>query len=146
MRKTIERVFLDLEQFVARIVLQHVRQRFAGVTVGVEAGVPLDMRDLAPQIGNAVRRARVGGRREQSDDAMLADQIAVGIEAFDADIIEIDAAVHARLNIGLGDDQRARLLQERHDLRGDFEQLVAMPEHAQLARAHDAERILDGPA
>ena len=34
-------------------------------------------------------------------------------------------------------------LQERHDLRREFEQLVAALEHAQFARAHDAERAVE---
>ena len=87
--------------------------------------------------------ARIGGGGEQPDDAVLADQIAGGVEALDADIVEIDAPVHARVDIGLGDDQRARLLQERHDLRRELEPLLAAPQHAQLARAHDAERAVE---
>ena len=66
-----------------------------------------------------------------------------GVEALDADIVEIDAPVHAGVDIGLGDDQQPRLLQERHDLRRVFEQLVAALEHAQVARAHDAERAVE---
>ena len=89
-----------------------------------------------------MRGARIGGGGEQPDDAMLADQVAGSVEALDADIVEIDAPVHARVDIGFGDDQRPRLLQERHDLRRVFEQLVAAPQHAQLARAHDAERAV----
>ena len=41
-RKAIERVVVDLEQFVARIMLQHIGQRFAGMAVGIEAGALLD--------------------------------------------------------------------------------------------------------
>ncbi len=55
-------------------------KRLAGVAVRGEAGALLDRRDLAPHIGNAVRIARIGGRGEQTDDAMLADQIAGGVE------------------------------------------------------------------
>ena len=109
-REAIERVFVDLEQFVARIMLEHVGQRLAGMAAGIEAGALLDRRDLAAQIGNAVRGARIGGRGEQPDDAVFADQIAGGVEALDADVVEIDAPVHARVDIGLGDDQRPRLL------------------------------------
>ena len=83
--------------------------------------------------------ARIGRRGEQSDDAVLADQIARRVETLDADIIEIDAPVHARVDIGLGDDQQPRLLQERHDFRRVLEQFVAALEHAQFARTHDAE-------
>ena len=142
-REMIERVFFDLEQLVARIMLQHVGQRFAGMTVRVEAGARFDTRDLAAQIGNAVRGAGIGGGGEQPDDALLAHQIAGRIEALDADIVEIDAPVHAGVDIGLGDDQQPRFLQKRHDFRREFEQLVAALEHAQFARAHDAERAVE---
>jgi len=60
-----------------------------------------------------------------------------------ADVIEIGATVHARMNVRLGDDQRPRLLEERHDLRRKLEKLVAALEHPQFARAHDAERALE---
>ena len=138
----IERVFFDLKQFVARIVLQHVGQCFAGMTAWVEAGARFDARDLAAQIGNAVRGARIGGGGEQPDDALLAHQIAGRIEALDADIVEIDAPVHVGVDIGLGDDQQPRFLEERHDFRGEFDQLVAVLEHAQFTQAHDAERAV----
>ena len=141
-REAIERVFVDLEQFVARIMLQHVGQRLAGMTVGIEAGALLDARDLAAEIRNAVRGARIGGGGEQPDDALFADQIAGFVETLDADIVEIHAPMHARMNVGLGDDQKARLLEERHDLRRVFEQLVAALEHAQFGRAHDAKRAV----
>ena len=51
--------------------------------------------------------------------------------------------MHACVNIGLGDDQQPRLLQERHDFRRNLEQFVAALEHAQLARPHDAEPALE---
>ena len=135
----VKRVLVDLEQFVARIVLEHVGQHLAEVARAFEAGAFLDVGDLAAQIRDAVRRARIGGGGEQADDAELADQIAGGVEALDADVIEIDAPVHVGVDVGLGDDQRPRLLQERHDLRRDLQQLLAAAQHAQFARAHDAE-------
>ena len=142
-REAVERVFVDLKQLVARIVLQHIGQRLAGMAARIESGALLHRGDLAAQIRNAVRGARIGGGREQSDDAVFADQIARCIETLDADVIEIDAPVHAGMDIGLGDDQRPRLLQKRHDFRREFEQLRAAPEHAQFARAHDAERAVE---
>ena len=90
-----------------------------------------------------MRGAGIGGRGEQPDDALLADQIAGRVETLDADIVEIDAPVHARMDIGLGDDQRTRLFQKRHDLRREFHQILAAPQHAQIARAHDAERAVE---
>ena len=47
------------------------------------------------------------------------------------------------MDISLGDNQQPWLFQERHDLGSEFHKLVAAPEHAQFARAHDAERTLE---
>ncbi len=90
-----------------------------------------------------MRGARIGRRREQTDDAVFADQVAGIVETLDADVIEIDAPMNARMNIGLGDDERTRLLQKRHDFRRDFEQLAATAQYAQVALAHDAEPGLE---
>ena len=43
-REMVERILVDLEQFVARIMLQHIGQRFAGMAVGIEAGALLRRR------------------------------------------------------------------------------------------------------
>src|SRR5689334_8198077 len=89
-RKSIERVFVDLEQFVAWIMLQHIRQCFAGMAAGAQAGALLYRGDLAAEIRNAMSRTRIGRGGEQPDDAMLADEIAGRIESLHPDIIEID--------------------------------------------------------
>ena len=135
-----KRLLVDLEQLVARILLEHVCQRLAGMAVRIEAEPLLDRGELLAQIRNAARRARIGGRGEQADDAHLADQPAHGIEALDADVVEIDPPVYQRAHIGLRHDQRLRLLEEGHDLRRELEQLVAAPEHPHVRRAQHAER------
>ena len=106
-------------------------------------GALLDRCDLAAQIRDAVRCARIGGGGEQSNDAVFTNEIAGRIEALHADIIEVNAPVHAGMNIGLCNDQQTRLLQKGHDLRRNFQERTAASEHAQLARAHDAERALE---
>jgi hypothetical protein len=45
----IERVLVDLEQLVARIGLQHVDQRLAGMRLRIEAGARQHGIDLAAQ-------------------------------------------------------------------------------------------------
>ena len=138
-RKVIERVVVELEQLVARIILQHVDQRLAGMAVRIEAGAPHDGVDLAAQIRDRARRARIGGRREQPDDAELADELAVGVEALDADVVHVDVPVHARAHGGLGDDEQRRLVQQRADLRRDDEGLVPSLHGRHLAPAQDTE-------
>ena len=64
----------------------------------------------------------------------------IGIEALDADVVEIDPPMYQRAHIGLRHDQRLRLLEERHDLRRELEQLVAAPEHPHVGRTQHAER------
>ena len=73
-REVIQRVLVDLEQLVARIGLQHVDQRLAGMAVRIEAGARQHGVDLAAQIRDRAGRARIGGRGEQADDAELADR------------------------------------------------------------------------
>jgi hypothetical protein len=76
-------------------VLEHVDQRLAGMTVRIETGALDDAVDLAPQIGNGAHRTRVGGRGEQAAEPPFADELAVAVEMLDADVVEIDAAMHA---------------------------------------------------
>ena len=113
------------------------------MAAGIEAGARLDRRELAAEIRDAVRGARIGGRGEQADDALLAEQVAGGVEMLDADIVEINTPVYARVDVGLCDDERPRLLEERHDLRRHFKELGAAAQHAQFALAHDAERAVE---
>ena len=79
-------------------MLQHIGQSLGGMAAAVETGTFLDRRNLAPEIWNTMSGAGIGGRRKQSDDAVLAGQIAGGVEIFDADIVEINTPMHARMD------------------------------------------------
>src|SRR5262249_56643138 len=59
-RKSIERVFVDLEQLVAWIVLKHIRQRFARMAAGAQAGALLHRGGLAAAVPDALRRRACG--------------------------------------------------------------------------------------
>ncbi len=117
-RELVERVFVDLEQLVARIGFQHVDQRLAGMAVLIEAGAADDVVDLAPQIRNGAGRARIGGGGEQAAEPAFADEPAVGIEALDPDVIEMHAPVHARAHRRLGDDEQSAALRGIRGFRG----------------------------
>ena len=138
-REVMQRVLVDLEQLVTRIVLQHVDQRLAGMAVEIEAGAVHHRFDLAAQIRDRAGRARIGGGGEQADDAELADQLAVGVEALHPHVIHVAAAMHARADRGFGDDQQCRLVEQRADLRRDLERRVPSLHRRHAARPHDAE-------
>ncbi len=139
----VERVLVDLEQLVARIVLQHGGERLARMAVGIEARAAHQVVDLAPQIRDRAGRARVGRGGEQADDAEFADQPAVIVEALHADVVHVHATVHARTHVRLGDNERLRLLQEFHDLGRDRDQFVAAAQYPHLGGAQDAESGLE---
>ena len=65
------------------------------------------------------------------------------VEALDADIIEIDAPVHARAHRRLGDDEELRLLQESANLRRDVERLVPALQQPHVARTQQAKAGLE---
>ena len=105
------------------------------MAVGIEARTRQQRIHLAAQIRDGAGRARVGGRGEQADDAEFAGQIAVRVEALDADVIEIDAPVHARTHIGLRDDEGFRLIQKLPDFRRHHDGLSAAPQNLHVAAA-----------
>ena len=134
----------DLEELIARIALQHVDQRLAGMVVRIEAGLGNNRFGLRTQIGDLHHRARVGGRGEQADDAQLAGKRAFRRVGLDADVVEIDAAVHQGLGVGLGDDQRLRTVQEGADFRRRRHRLGAAPQDQHVGIGQDAEAGLVG--
>ncbi|KAG0753857.1 hypothetical protein G6F22_021272 [Rhizopus arrhizus] len=52
------------------------------------------------------RATVVGAGGEQAEEALLADDLALGVEFQHADVVHVAGAVHARTGIGLGQDQR----------------------------------------
>ncbi|MND23606.1 hypothetical protein D3C80_140120 [compost metagenome] len=134
-----QKIRFDLEEIVARVGFQRVLQDAAGVAVRIEAEMPFDFRDLGAQQGYLFDRARVGGGGEEADDAQFADDIAVLVEAFDADIIHIGAAVHDGFHIGLGDDEEIRAVEEGKDFRGRRHGVLAETQHAHIRIAETAE-------
>ena len=101
-------VVAGLQQFVARIGLEDVDQRLARVAGGREAGALDQPRDLVPEQRDLAWIAIVGGRGEQAEEAVLAQDLAVGVEPADAQVVEIDRPVDGRAGVGLGDHQRHR--------------------------------------
>src|SRR6476646_6886588 len=88
------------------------------MTGWVEAGALEHLLDLVADIGDLPRRAGIGTRGEQADEAQLALEPAVGRIELDADIIHSDAAMNAAVHIGLDDHEDGRLAHEFADFRG----------------------------
>ena len=105
-RRAQQLVLGDLEQLVARIVLEDVDQRLAGVTARRQPCARDDVGDLAPQQRNVRRLCAVRGRREQAEEAILAADFSLRVEALDRDVVEIAGPVHGRARRRLGHDEQ----------------------------------------
>ena len=97
-------VFGGLEQLIARIGLQDVDQGLAGMAAGLQAGACDDVGDLAPQQWDLRRIGAVRGRREESQETILAADLALCVEALDGDVVEIAGPVHGRARRRFGHD------------------------------------------
>ena len=111
----------DLEQGVAREVVQDVVQHLAGVAERGQAGPDHHLHHLLAQQGNVARRTAVSGAGEQADDTVDAGAPAPAVAAPDGHEVEVGGAVHGRACVGLGHQQVAGevgvgVVQERHDL------------------------------
>ena len=97
-----------LEQLVARVGLERVDDRLAAVAGRVVAGALDHGLGLLPQDRHPHDALGVGRRREQPEQAVLADHLAVRVEAADADVVEVGGPVHPRAGVVLGHDQQRR--------------------------------------
>src|ERR1700730_18255207 len=75
------------------------------MTVGGQREVFHHLRHFVPQHGNFAWVAAVGRRSPQAQESLLADQAALGVEMFDADIVEVSGPVNGRYQIRLGDEK-----------------------------------------
>ena len=97
----------DLEELVARVGLKDGDDVLAGVRVRGEAGALQHGLDLFAHHGHAAHRGGVDAGGEQADEAAFAVDVALGVEALDAHVVQVDAAVHGGAGVGLGDHQGA---------------------------------------
>ena len=138
-------VVVGLEQFVPRVGLEDVGERLARVAGRRQLGALEHPRHLVAEQRDLARIAIVGGRGEQAEEAVLADHLALGVEAADPDVVEIDRPVHGRARVRLGDRERhrrARLLADLRRQRGE----AARGRAGGLLPPQQAERqVLDPP-
>ncbi len=115
-----ELVDLRVEQLVARVGLQGVHQRLAGVAARVEADPAQHLGGLLPQQRDPGQRLGVGGAREQPEEAALTDHLAVLAELLDAHVVEERRPVDRGARVGLGQHQQGLLpgllLDQRREL------------------------------
>ena len=137
-----------VEQLVARVVLQRVHQRLAGVAARVEARVAHDLGDLLAQHRDAGHRLGVGGAGEQAEEAALAHDLPVGAERLDADVVEVGRAVHGGARVGLGQHEQLLLPGLRLDQRGQLgergRQVLVVAQDAQARTRDGAQAALLG--
>ena len=109
-RDLVELVRAHLEQLVAREGVDDLGERLVVVAAGRErrrARAP--PRPCGAASGCRGGTLAVGERRVEAEEAALADDVAVGVEALDADVVEVARPVHGRARVGLGQDQQVRL-------------------------------------
>ena len=95
-----------LEQLVARVGLQDLEQVASVVAVGREPGPAQDLLDLAADDGHPAHRLGVRRRREEAEEAALADDLAVLVELLDPDVVQVGGPVHGGAAVGLGQDEQ----------------------------------------
>ena len=95
----------DLEKLVARKGLEDVDERLSVVAVRIEAGAFQGARRFEAQHGDFAHAAAVRGGSEESEEAVLADQIAVVVVALDAEAVERHVAMHGAACIRFRDDE-----------------------------------------
>ena len=95
-----------LEQLVARIGLEHVHQRLAGVAHRVETDDLDDLPGLLAEHRDPADRLGVRGRGEQPEEAALTDDLALLVELLHTDVVEVDRTVHGRLGVGLREHEQ----------------------------------------
>ena len=136
-----------LKQIVAWEGLQNVLQGLAGVALGRNAGTGQYPFDLAAQQRDSSRVGVVDLSGEQAQNQLFADDLTVGIEAFDPQIIQRHRAVDGGTGAGLGDDQRfgelgrATQFQRQHgQIAGNV--AVVTAQQAETGTGHGAQRQL----
>ncbi len=98
-----------VEELVARVGLEGVHQRLAGVAARVEPDPAQHLGGLLPKQRDPGERLGVRSAREQAEEPALADHLAVLVELLHADVVEERRAMDGGPRVGLGQDQQGLL-------------------------------------
>ncbi len=134
-----------VEQLVARVGLERVHQRLAGVAAGVEAAVLEDRRRLLPQQRDPGQRLGVGGAGEQAEEATLPDDLAV-LELLDPDVVEVRRPVHGGARVRLRQHEQGLLaglgLHHRGQLAERRRHVLVGPEDAEAGAGQRTQQLV----
>ena len=124
----------DLEQLLARIVLQNLDQVVAVVALGSDPGPGQHVGQLAAQHRDAGDALGVGGVRIQAEEPPLADHPAIPAQLLDRHVVEVLGPVDGGPGIALGQYQPVRIAGLGPDVGGQRRERVrALPIVAQEA-------------
>ena len=138
----------DLEQLVARVGLEDVGERLAEVARGRQARALGHVPHLAAQQRNLRNARAVGGRREEAEEAMLADHFTAGSVALHADVVDVARAMDRGTCVRLRHQQqrrrrlrqRARLRRQGHEARRFGGAAGRFAQHAKAGAWNDLQR------
>ena len=102
-RRLQQRVLVDLEELVPRVLLQHGEEVLVHVAVRPEAGALHHARDALAQQRHLARVGVVSRGRIEPDETALADHLAGGVEALHADVVEVAGPMDGRARIRAAD-------------------------------------------
>ena len=106
---------------------------------GGGAGGGHDLLYTAAHEGDRAGRLVIGFGRKEAKEADFPVHPPLGVIFLHADIVALDAAVHAAWQGGLGDDEWHRRLQEIPDLAGQNQGFAVAAEHVEIFVAQNAE-------
>ena len=112
-----ELVLRDLEELVARVRLEDLDERLVVVAALRQARALDHPLRLAAEDRDLPRARAVGGVRVEAEEAPLAGDLAGGVEALDADVVEVRGPVHGRARVRLRQVEEVLLPREPPHLR-----------------------------
>ena len=143
-----ELVLRDLEELIARVVLEDVEESLVVVAPQQQAGALDHLLRLPPEDGNVPRARAVGGMGVEPEEAPLAGHLAGVVEALDADVVEVGGTVHGRPRVGLRQAERSLLTRQPPHLRRQLREadrdrpLVGRAQDAEARAGHRAQHVL----
>jgi hypothetical protein len=145
-RHVVKLVLGNLEQLVARVSFEDMRQCLAVVALRIEAATPQNAGNLEPQERYGIGRAAIGERREKAEEDAHAGDGALRPEQLHTDRVHADGTMDRGATLRLGDEQRLRGAQKALHLGRKRVEITQTAEEHVGRIAHDAETGRDAAA